>query len=398
MPPVRKRAHGKENTFRNRQIRLFNQVRSNRIITIFMCGDVMTGRGIDQILPHPSAPRIFESYARDAREYVELAEEANGAIPKPVDFPYIWGDALDILVRMAPDVRIINLETAITANEDYWKRRGINYRMHPQNFPAITAAGIDVCSLANNHVLDWGYAGLVETLDTLENAKIKAVGAGRNQREAAAPAIVKIKGEGRAIIFAFGSETSGIPAGWAATPDAPGVNFLHDLSDWTVRAIASRIHNVKRASDIVIASIHWGGNWGYEIPRDQTVFAYKLIDEAGVDIIHGHSSHHVLGIEVYHGKPIIYGCGDFINDYEGIGGYESYRADLGLMYFVQMEQASGRFGGLLMKPTRMRNFRVNRASRSEAVWLRDTLNREGKRFGTSVELDEEETLILHWQK
>jgi len=76
----------------------------------------------------------------------------------------------------------------------------------------------------------------------------------------------------------------------------------------------------------VVASIHWGDNWGYEI-------AHNLIDHAGVDIIHGHSSHHAKGIEVWHGKPVIYGCGDFINDYEGIGGNEKYRSDLSLMYF-----------------------------------------------------------------
>ena len=364
-------------------------------LTIFMCGDVMTGRGIDQILPNPSAPRMFEPYVTDAREYVELAEDANGPIPKPVDYRYIWGEAPGILERMAPDVRLINLETAITVSDDYW-RKGINYRMHPLNIPAITAAGIDVCSLANNHVLDWGRQGLLETLDVLEKARIKIAGAGRNRSEAEAPAILQIKGKGRVIVFGFGSETSGIPARWAATPHAPGVNFLHDLSELMIVDIASRVHRIKQAGDIVIASIHWGGNWGYEIPPENISFAHMLIDEAGVDIVHGHSSHHVLGIEVHHGKPVIYGCGDFINDYEGIGGYEWYREDLGLMYFVQMD-VYRRLLGLRMKPTRMKNLRVNRASRSEAEWLRNTLNREGKTFGTGVELDDEGTLVLLWQ-
>lgn len=360
-----------------------------------MCGDVMTGRGIDQILPYPSAPRIYEPYVRDAREYVELAEDANGPIPKPVDYPDIWGEALDFLARMAPDARVVNLETAITICDDYW-RKGINYRMHPLNIPAITAAGIDVCSLANNHVLDWGRQGLVETLDVLEKAGMQKVGAGRNSSEAEAPAIVTIERKGRIIVFGFGSETSGIPARWAATHDTPGVNLLPDLTDRTVHRIASPVHKVKKPGDIVVASIHWGGNWGYEIPPEHISFAHMLIDEAGVDIVHGHSSHHVLGIEVYHGKPVIYGCGDFINDYEGIGGYEMYRADLGLMYFVQMD-ASGRFRALRMKPTRMKNFSVKHASGTEAEWLRNTLNREGKRFGTGVELDDEGILVLLWQ-
>ena len=88
-------------------------------ITIFMCGDVMTGRGIDQVLPHPSDPLIHEPYMKSARGYVEIAEKANGQIQKPVSFSYIWGDAIKELERVAPDVRIINLETSVTKSNDY---------------------------------------------------------------------------------------------------------------------------------------------------------------------------------------------------------------------------------------------------------------------------------------
>ena len=105
------------------------------LITIFMCGDVMTGRGIDQVLPHPSDPLIHEPYVRSARGYVDLAEKGNGPIQQPVSFSYIWGDALDELERVAPDLRMINLETSITKSNDYWKGKGINYRMHPENIP-----------------------------------------------------------------------------------------------------------------------------------------------------------------------------------------------------------------------------------------------------------------------
>lgn len=68
-------------------------------VTIFMCGDVMTGRGIDQALPHPCAPHIYEPYVKNAAEYLMLAEKVNGLIPRPADFSYIWGDALDELKR-----------------------------------------------------------------------------------------------------------------------------------------------------------------------------------------------------------------------------------------------------------------------------------------------------------
>ena len=116
---------------------------------VFLCGDVMTGRGIDQVLPHPSEPRIYEAFVDDARAYVELAEAAHGPIPRPVDFSYIWGDAREELARHAPDARVVNLETSITRSEDYWRGKGINYRMHPDNIPCLAAARIDVCTSAS---------------------------------------------------------------------------------------------------------------------------------------------------------------------------------------------------------------------------------------------------------
>ena len=118
-------------------------------VTLFLCGDVMTGRGIDQILPHAGDPRLFESYVRSAHDYVALAERGAGPIPRPVDFAYIWGDALGELARVAPDARVVNLETSVTRSEEAWPK-GINYRMNPANVGCLAAAGIDVCVLANN--------------------------------------------------------------------------------------------------------------------------------------------------------------------------------------------------------------------------------------------------------
>ena len=182
-------------------------------IKLFLCGDVMTGRGIDQVLPHPGNPILFEGYMKSATGYVELAEEANGPIPQPVPFSYIWGDALAELARRKPDVRIINLETAVTRSGDV-QDKAVNYRMNPDNIPCITAAQINCCVLANNHVLDWGYAGLAETLKTLKQADIKIAGAGLNVQEAQKPVEFAVPGKGRALVFSFGSETSGIPWSW----------------------------------------------------------------------------------------------------------------------------------------------------------------------------------------
>ncbi len=369
----------------------------SRGITLFLCGDVMTGRGIDQILPHPSKPHLYEPYLRSALGYVEIAEQATGPIKRPADFAYIWGDALAELERMRPDARIVNLETAVTAAEDAWPGKGIHYRMHPANVPCLAAARIDCCVLANNHVLDWGYSGLAETLETLRGAGIRTAGAGRDGAEAAAPAVLELPGKGRVLVFAFGTESSGVPRDWAAGKGRAGVNFLSDLSARTVDAIALQVRAAKRAGDIVVASIHWGGNWGYHIAQEQRAFAHQLIDAAGVDVVHGHSSHHPKGIEIYRDKLILYGCGDFLNDYEGIRGHESYRPDLALMYFPTLDAATGRLARFAMTPTQIRRFRVNRAPEDGARWLLETLNREGRQFGTRVERQPDNTFLLLWR-
>ena len=367
-----------------------NSVKPN-LITIFLSGDVMTGRGIDQILAHPSDPAIQEPYVKDAREYVELARRAGGLFNYPVDDSYIWGDALQEWERRAPDLRVINLETSITTSSDFWRGKSIHYRMHPGNAGVLAAAKVDVCALANNHVLDFGTSGLDETLKTLERWKLKYAGAGRDQREASKPVVLETNGKRRIAVFSVGSESSGIPREWAATGDRAGV-CLPENAD----SVIKRIQETTRPEDVVLVSIHWGSNWGYEIPSSQVELAHRLIDEAGADIVHGHSSHHVKGIEVYRNKLVLYGCGDFLNDYEGISGFEEFRGDLNLMYFVAVHP-SGNVVQVSMVPTRMNRLKVTRASGAEALWLQEVLNREGRRWGTSVELKEDNSLFLHYR-
>ncbi|MGH7857401.1 MAG: CapA family protein [Candidatus Binatia bacterium] len=367
---------------------------SDANVRLFLCGDVMTGRGIDQILPHPSEPTLHEPAVKDARGYVRLAEDAHGPIPRAVDFRYVWGDALAEMRERRPDVRFVVLETAVTRSED-WMPKGINYRMHPENVGVLTAAGIDGVTLANNHVLDWGPAGLLETLKTLRDAGVKTAGAGRNLAEAKAPAVFDLSGKARVLVHGFGSPTSGVPLDWSATDDLPGVNVLAELSEGTLRRVAADLRSSPRT--IRVASIHWGPNWGYGITPEQRSFARGLV-EAGVDVVHGHSSHHPKGIEVHRGRPILYGCGDFLNDYEGIGGYEEYRPDLSLMYFADLAAATGSLVELRMVPMQIERFRLRRASGEDAGWLRGTLSRLGEPLGTRVELEDGGTLRLRWHE
>ena len=364
-------------------------------IELFLCGDVMLGRAIDQILPHPVDPRLEEPYVRSAETYLLLAERRHGTIPRPVGFDYIWGDAFEVLREVQPDARIINLETSITDNDDFWPK-AVNYRMHPSNAPVLTAAGIDCCSLANNHVLDFGRDGLIETLATLGALDLHAPGAGLDAASAAEPAILDLPGKGRVLVFAYGATSSGIPRAWAAGPSEPGVNLLPDLSAETIAAIAERVEAVRRAGDLLIASIHWGGNWGYEVSPDQRRFAHRLVGEAGFDVVHGHSSHHSKAIEVHRGKPILYGCGDFVTDYEGITGHEQFRGDVAVMYLPRFDAASLGLTGFRLVPLRMRRFRLEFAPEEDIAWLQSVLNRESMRFDTGVERVSDRMLALTW--
>lgn len=364
-------------------------------VKIFLCGDVMLGRGIDQVLPHPCAPGLRESYANSATDYVRLAEQANGPIPTPVDGSYVWGASLEELKRARPDARIVNLETSVTRSENYVEK-GINYRMSPENAECLSAAGIQCCVLANNHILDWGHAGLVETLATLARLGIRTAGAGRNLAEASAPAVLDTPGKGRVIVFSFASVTSGTPRSWAATSDLAGVNLVTDLSPASAGKIVDQVARARRPGDIVVVSFHWGPNWGYQIARDQRRFAHGLIDHADVSVIHGHSSHHPQAIEVYRNRLILYGCGDYLNDYEGISGYQEFRGDLALMYFAEFDSASADLVDLEMVPLRIRRFQLIPASNADADWLRHTLDRECRRFGGRIALKRDGTLALSW--
>ncbi len=362
-------------------------------IRLFVCGDVMTGRGIDQVLPYPSQPQLFESYIHDARDYVELAEAAHGRIPRPVPYGYIWGDALEEFSQARPDGRVINLETSITTSDYHWPDKEVHYRMSPQNIGCLTAARIDCCALANNHVLDWGYEGLAQTLATLDEAGISHAGAGANATEAQLPAVLDVPGRGRILVFSFGSVTSGIPPQWAATQDRPGVNLLTNFSQEAISRVAAEIRQASRPGDSIVASIHWGANWGYEIPDAEIGFARRLIEE-GVDLVHGHSSHHIKAFELYRGRPILYGCGDFLTDYEGIEGYERYRGDLAAMYFVTLAPIGTQPAQVRIVPMQVTRFRLNHATATDARWMWQMLNREGERFGTEISLNTDNSLTV----
>lgn len=352
----------------------------------------MTGRGIDQILRCPVDPRLYENYVKDARKYVSYAEEVNGKISREVEDDYIWGDALAIWKKRNPDLKIINLETAITTNETYFPK-GINYRMHPENVSVLSSAEIDICSLANNHILDWDYQGMIDTIAALDGKHIKHSGAGKNLEYATAPAIVENQA-GRILVFSIGYISSGMPVDWSATEHRGGVFLLESLNSDALKRVSALIEKHREKDDTVIVSIHWGDNWGYQVDASNIKFAHALIDYAGVNIIHGHSSHHPRPIEIYKGCPILYGCGDFINDYEGIRNYEEFHPELCNMYFISFEMKPFKFLRLELDCLKMKRFRLIQASVSELNWMHETLNRICMPFSLCFELSIENTLFV----
>ena len=189
---------------------------------------------------------------------------------------------------------------------------------------------------------------------------------------------------GHVVIASVGMGSSGIPRRWAASESQPGVAIVADLSDRSATEIADRVVAMKGPGDIGIVSVHWGSNWGYDVDPAQVAFAHRLID-AGVDIVHGHSSHHPRPIEVYRGKLIMYGCGDTIDDYEGIRTFDAFRHELRLLYFVSVDRDSGRLAALRMAPMRMRRMRLEHAPSDEGEWLRSTLEHTSQPFGTRVD-------------
>jgi poly-gamma-glutamate capsule biosynthesis protein CapA/YwtB (metallophosphatase superfamily) len=269
--------------------------------------------------------------------------------------------------------------------------------MNPRNIGCLSVAGISACALSNNHTLDWGYEGLSETLGALHAAGIAHAGAGQNAEEAAAPAVLDAAGKGRVLLFSFGSITSGIPWAWRATNVSPGMNLLDDLSEKTAIRIANQMRQFQQPHDLLVASIHWGVNWGHDIPLKQVVFAHRLI-EGGIAIVHGHSSHHMKAIEVFKGRLILYGCGDFITDYEGVNGYETLGGGLALMYLIELDSQSSQLVSARLVPMQMRRFRLEPASPVDTECLRNLLNKLGEPFATEARLNEDNSLTLEWRK
>jgi poly-gamma-glutamate capsule biosynthesis protein CapA/YwtB (metallophosphatase superfamily) len=326
------------------------------MIALGLVGDVMLGRGVDEAL---------KDYRRSEK---------------------LWGDTLSVLE--AADLRVINLECAITTHENPWSRtpKTFHFRADPSRaVRVLRAARIDACSLANNHTLDFEEEGLLDTLEYLDGAGIRYAGAGRDLEEAARPAILGGPDPEKVALLAF---TDNEPA-FAAGVGRPGTNYLPtSLEPEVLDRVEAAIAGAREAgADTILFSNHWGPNM-VERPRDIfRRFARSVVDR-GADVYYGHSAHVFQGVEVYRGKPILYDTGDFIDDY---AVDDRLRNDRSFVFLVSVE--GGEFRRLKLFPVVLSFAQTRLATGGERQEILRRMERLSAELGTRL-LRREGALVL----
>lgn len=297
------------------------------------------------------------------------------------DAAAVWGDLLDRLRGL--DGLLINLECCLSTRGEPWTRtyRPFHFRADPDwARPALEAAGVDACALANNHLLDFGEAALEDTLDVLDDAGLARAGAGRTLDEALDPAAFAV-GDLEVAVVSF---TDNTPE-YAADADTPGVarvEFDVDDERSTERVSAALSRAAAIEPDLLVASLHWGPNMVEEPSEAFQAFARWLAGQ-GVDLVHGHSAHVFQGVEVYDGVPVLYDTGDFVDDY---AVDDELRNDRSFLFEVELA-ADGELESLRLVPTEIEDCQVRRAESAAAEWSRDRMRELSRRFGTAFDRD-----------
>jgi poly-gamma-glutamate synthesis protein (capsule biosynthesis protein) len=374
---------------------------------------------LDMCLQHPSGHHDDDrEHNVPGLEEIRRRNENRGS--------HLWGDVPPTIRTMepSPDLLMLNLETAVTKsiyNSDVPYHKGIRYHMHSDNLANVLSGLLElsspsspqndgegehptvfplIVSFANNHVMDYGRKALdEETLPLLDRIQrenpIQFVGCGPNLQAASSPTIVPSYSLGlRVQVFALSAECAGTPRSWWASAERSGVAGLPGLYSTSDVDAAMEIARPVLMNDksigeedrtstpsggdsrllFRIVSIHWGPNWaGHgEGPGEvvaRRALAHRLVDDCGVDLVYGHSSHHVRGMETYRGKLILYGTGDMINDYEGFEnpGEERYNR-LAAFYIVDIDPDSHTLRQLRIVPMFMNRLRLERFTPASRIW------------------------------
>lgn len=293
----------------------------------------------------------------------------------------VWGTMLDRLRDL--DGLFINLECCLSTRGQPWQRtdRPFHFRADPDwAVRALKAAGVDYCSLANNHILDYEIPALHDTLDVLSEADIAYAGAGRNRDKALEPAFISI-GDLTVAVVAF---TDNTPE-YAASEDSPGTARVEmDARNPTTRErVREALARATQSdSDLVIASLHWGPNMVEAPPGSFREFGRWLVDE-GIDVVHGHSAHVFQGIEIHDDRPILYDTGDFVDDYAVDG---ELRNDRSFLFELQVTDA-GVPQRLRLHPIVIYDCAVHKADHQASEWSRRRMRKLSIGFGTDFERD-----------
>lgn len=253
------------------------------------------------------------------------------------DIAPIRDDCRDLLGELAPtikaaDLAVANLEIALTDKGTPLRGKPIVHTGPPEAIPALMAGGFDAFNMANNHVLDYGEAALLDCLSRLEAAKVPFFGAGRNLKQAAAPLVVERGG----LKIGLLGYTSTLPQGYAATDDSCGVNPLRARTAWRtfrnpdeypgtlpiietwpladdLARMSAEIRGLKASTDIVIVYQHWGCSMTEQVLDFQRAIGRAAIDAGAAGVFGGHQ-HVVSAIEFHNGAPIVHGMGNLVFD------------------------------------------------------------------------------------
>lgn len=312
--------------------------------TIALAGDVMLGRSVNDALRHHDAA-------------------------------WPWGDLLPEI--WAADLFLVNLECALTPRTTEWQGdlcKPFHFRSEPAHVETLRRARVDFAALANNHVADFGFEGMRDTMRALDEAGIHHAGAGPDLAHAMRPARLACGDLHVAVVAAADH-----PVEWAATGHAPGIfhvvaSTVPHLCERVERALAA----ARAGADLVILSIHWGPNMRAAPPPEFRAFARHAV-ECGADVVWGHSPHCVQGVEVVDERPVLYGSGDFVDDY---AVDEEFRNDLTALFRLRLDRH--RVLQVDVIPAKIGGMRVHHARGEDRAWLERWFRARCVELGTPV--------------
>ncbi len=269
------------------------------------------------------------------------------------------------------DITIGNLESPLSKRGTMDADKDVTFRGDPRAIEGLSAAGFDVVSIANNHMLDYGPKALSDTVRALDEAGIAHAGAGKNQKAAWKPGIVET-GDDTTAYLAF---TFVVPAGFVAQSDRAGIAS----GRWDVGLIEDAIKKAKRTHDYVIVSFHWGVEYKDDANAEQIKVAHRAV-KAGADMVLAHHPHVIQGVEIYRKKLIAYSLGDFVFDH--------YSRKTGESFILNAKMGPAGVTDIKVTPTYLDTYgrpAVVRGAEAKAILKR--LKTISKAHGTKVVID-----------